>query len=94
VRNIAETGRACCSRQHEPFAASENRVATWGLGMTLQAKGTTLDTVALRFYINKGVHPIVGIPWGAQCAARFPDVRKCEINFLLKADMAKLSAAF
>lgn len=50
--------------------------------------------MALRFYINKGVHPIVGIPWGDKCAAAFPDVRKCEANFLTKADMAALSAAF
>jgi len=62
--------------------------------MCSQLKGTTLDTVALRFYINKGVHPIVGIPWGDKCAAAFPDVRKCENNFLTKADMAALSAAF
>jgi len=55
---------------------------------------TSPDVVALRYYINKGVHPIVGIPWGEECMKKFPDMKLLDEDFFDTSDSRALEKAF
>jgi diketogulonate reductase-like aldo/keto reductase len=55
---------------------------------------TTLEAVALRYYINKGVHPIIPVPWGKECGKNFPNLQLVHTEFLEPADMDTIGAAF
>mmetsp|Transcript_22522 Transcript_22522/g.42963 ORF Transcript_22522/g.42963 Transcript_22522/m.42963 type:complete len:489 (+) Transcript_22522:135-1601(+) len=88
-----------------PLAEGKHRITEFGGWAKFQAllmcmdeiakkHNTTLEVVALRYYLNKGVHPIIGIPWGSKCMERFPNLEKAKTEFLETMDMSALGAAF
>ena len=88
-----------------PLAEAKHRIAEFGGWVKFQAllmcldeiarkHGTTLDVVALRYFVNKGVHPIVTVPWGPKCAEKFPNLTMVNKEFLEPGDLAAISSAF
>lgn len=51
-----------------------------------------LELVALRYYINRGCFPVIGVPWLG--VDTMPDISKLETDFLEPSDMSQISKAF
>mmetsp|Transcript_42484 Transcript_42484/g.51552 ORF Transcript_42484/g.51552 Transcript_42484/m.51552 type:complete len:451 (+) Transcript_42484:121-1473(+) len=55
-------------------------------------KGVSLEAVALKYYLTKGLTPVVIVPWDS--AAELPSLSKLSEDFLDAADLEKLAKAF